>query len=55
MEMDEMELERYINGMLDTEQRNLRKNVSADKHKHKCKKDGDEQNETGQRVVETNR
>lgn len=47
-----MELERYINGMLDTEQRNLRKNVSADKHKRK--KDGDEQNETGQRVVEAN-
>lgn len=48
-----MELERYINGMLDTEQRNLRKNVSADKRKRK--KDGDEQNETGQRVVETHR
>jgi len=35
MEMDEMELERYITGMLDTEHRNMKKNLRADKHKHK--------------------
>lgn len=54
MEMDEMELDRYITGMLDTEHRNLKKNVSADKHKHKPK-GGEHQDETKHRVVETDR
>lgn len=50
--MDEMELERYINSILDTEHLNLKKDVRVDKHKKK----GDEpQNETTNRVVETNR
>lgn len=49
--MDEMELDRYITGILDTEHRNMKKNVSADKHKRK----GDEQqDENKHRVVETN-
>ena len=52
MEMDEMELDRYINGILDTEHRNMKKNLHADKHK---RKDGDKQNENKHRVVETDR
>ena len=53
--MDEMELDRYITGMLDSEHRNMKKNFSADKNKPK-QKGGDKQDETGQqRVVETNR
>ena len=31
MEMDEMELDRYITGMLDTEHRNMKKDVRAKK------------------------
>lgn len=54
MEMDEMELDRYITGLLDTEHRNMKKNVRADKHKHKPK-DGDDTHEIQHRVVETNR
>lgn len=54
MEMDEMELERYINGMLDTEHRNMKRDVRADKHKRKHK-GGEQQDETNRRVVETNR
>ena len=54
MEMDEMELDRYINGILDTEHRNMKKNLSADKRKPKHKGD-DPQNETNLGVVETNR
>ena len=52
MEMDEMELDRYITGMLDTEHHNLKRNVTADKHKQKG---DDKNNEPGQqRLVETN-
>lgn len=39
MEMDEMELDRYITGILDTEHRNMKKNVRADKHKRKQNND----------------
>ncbi len=52
MEMDEMELDRYITGLLDSEHRNLKKNLSADKPK---KKRVDKSDENNQRVVETNR
>lgn len=54
MEMDEMELERYINGMLDTEHRNMKKNVSADKPNRKRKKAGDD-NDSQHRMVENHR
>lgn len=55
MEMDEMELERYINGMLDTEHRNMKKNVSADKQNRKRKKAGDNGNDSKHRMVESHR
>lgn len=51
MEMDEMELDRYITSILDTEHRNMKKNLRADKHKTKR---GEEQDENQHRVVETN-
>lgn len=54
MEMDEMELDRYITGMLDTEHRNMKKNVSADKLNRKRKKAGDHDNDSQQRMVESN-
>ena len=54
MEMDEMELDRYITGMLDTEHRNMKKNVSADKPNRKRKKAGDNDNDSQQRMVESN-
>lgn len=31
MEMDEMELDRYVTGLMDTERRNLRRDVRAGK------------------------
>ena len=38
MEMDEMELDRYITGMMDTERKNLKRNVRAENgKKHPCK------------------
>lgn len=49
--MDEMELDRYITGMLDTEHRNMKKNLDANKHKQKR---GDDPDENKHRVVETN-
>ena len=55
MEMDEMELDRYINGMLDRDHRDLKRDVSAGKGKHKRKQKGEEQDhDSGKRVVETN-
>lgn len=51
MEMDEMELDRYITGMLDTEHRNMKKDVRADKRKHH-RKGGDKQDEDKRNVVE---
>ena len=51
MEMDEMELDRYITGMLDSEHRIMKKDLTADKHK---KKGDEQQNENKHRMVETN-
>ena len=53
VEMDEMELDRYITGMLDTEHRNMKKNVSADKLNRKRKKAGDDDNDSQHRMVES--
>lgn len=54
MEMDEMELDRYITGMLDTEHRNMKKDLRADKNKRR-KTGGNTQDETGKQLVETDR